>query len=118
MSELAREHSDCPSKDNGGHLGQVTRGSTIPEFETFLFSLDEGEICSQPIESRYGYHVARLLRREPGRDLPYETVRDRIDEYLRAAAWQTAVRHYLEVLIAGADVSGIDVPAPGSPLLQ
>ena len=49
---LAREHSDCPSKEAGGHLGQVTRGSTVPEFETYLCSLDEGETCSAPVDRK------------------------------------------------------------------
>lgn len=118
FADLARAHSDCPSKDQGGHLGQVTRGSTVPEFETFLFSLEEGEICAQPVESRYGYHIARLLHRSLGRDMPYETVRDRIADYLRESAWRNAVRHYIQVLLGRADIVGIEMAVPTSPLLQ
>ncbi|HTY70475.1 MAG TPA: peptidylprolyl isomerase [Alphaproteobacteria bacterium] len=118
FADLARTHSDCPSKDQGGHLGQVTRGSTVPEFETFLFSLDEGEICAQPVESRYGYHVLRLLHRSTGREMPYESVRERIADYLRESSWRTAVRHYIQVLLGRAAIDGIDMGGASSPLLQ
>ncbi len=115
---LAREHSDCPSKDMGGHLGQVTRGSTVPEFETYLCSLDEGELCPTPVESRYGIHIVRLLRREPGRDLPYEAVREKIAGYLRDHAWRMGVRQYLQVLAGQARIEGIELAAATSPLVQ
>ena len=51
---IARDCSACPSGANGGALGQVSRGDTVPEFETFLLALDEGEQCAAPIPSRYG----------------------------------------------------------------
>ena len=63
FAELARTQSDCESRANDGMLGQVTRGSTVPEFETFLFSLDAGELCPAPVASRYGFHVVRCLAR-------------------------------------------------------
>lgn len=115
---LAREHSDCPSKDSGGHLGQVTRGSTVPEFETYLCSLEDGEICASPVPSRYGIHVVRLLRREEGRELDYGTAREMIAGYLRDHAWQMGVRQYIQVLAGGARIEGIDIAAATSPLVQ
>lgn len=118
FAALAREHSDCPSKDQGGHLGQVTRGSTVPEFETYLCSLEEGELCPVPVESRYGVHVVRLLRRESGRDLPYETVRATIGDYLRDHAWHMGVRQYIQVLAGTARLEGIAIAAASSPLVQ
>ena len=115
---LAREHSDCPSKEAGGHLGQVTRGSTVPEFETYLCSLDEGETCSAPVPSRYGIHIVRLLRRDPGRDLDYPMVRETIADYLRDHAWQMGVRQYIQVLAGQARIEGVEFAAATSPLLQ
>ncbi len=118
FAALAREHSDCPSKGSGGHLGQVTRGSTVPEFETYLCSLDEGELCPTPVESRYGIHIVQLLRRETGRDMPYDAVREKIAEYLRDHAWRMGVRQYIQVLAGQARIEGIDLSAATSPLVQ
>lgn len=118
LADLAREHSDCPSASSGGHLGQLTRGSTVAEFETFLFSLDEGEICARPVESRYGFHVVRLLRRVEGRDLPFEHVQERIREYLQEAAWRRGVSQYIRLLAGGARIEGVDLEPSLSPLVQ
>ncbi|MGH6943202.1 MAG: peptidylprolyl isomerase, partial [Geminicoccaceae bacterium] len=83
FADLAKELSACSSAAQGGHLGQITRGQTVPEFETFLFSLEEGQISPVPVRTRYGYHVLRLDRRVEGRQLPLEAVDGKIAEYLR-----------------------------------
>ncbi|HAJ85305.1 MAG TPA: peptidylprolyl isomerase, partial [Pseudomonas sp.] len=54
FAELALQHSACPSKEQGGALGQISKGQTVPEFERQLFRLPVG-LCQQPLESRYGY---------------------------------------------------------------
>src|SRR3546814_13223891 len=87
---MARELSDCSSGKEGGNLGQITRGSAVPEFETFLFNLEVGQICPLPIKSRFGFHIARLDHRIEGRQLPVETVKDRIAESLAEQVWRRA----------------------------
>jgi peptidyl-prolyl cis-trans isomerase C len=118
FGSLAREHSDCPSRDQDGHLGQVSRGSTVSEFETFLFSLDEGEMCPEPVASRYGFHVVRLLRRERGRELPYDAVRGKIADLLVDHAWRMAVAQFLKILAGRARIEGIEIDRAQSPLVQ
>lgn len=118
FAALAREHSDCPSKSSDGHLGQVTRGSTVPEFETYLFSLDAGELCAQPVPSRYGIHIVRLLHREDGRELPYEHVRQAVADYLEESAYRNAVRQFVQILVGQASIEGIELQGAASPLVQ
>jgi peptidyl-prolyl cis-trans isomerase C len=108
---IARDHSDCASKSNDGMLGQITPGSTVPEFETFLFSLDAGETCPRPVASRYGLHIVRCLARAPGALLPYTHVRPRIADQLRALAWRRAVARFVAGLAARAELSGVDLQA-------
>jgi peptidyl-prolyl cis-trans isomerase C len=95
---IAKERSACPSGVSGGNLGQIGRGSTVPEFETFLFSLEEGEMCPQPVASRYGFHVVRLNRRAAGRVLPYASVRTRVVRAVEELAWRTAFAAHLRML--------------------
>ncbi len=102
FAAIARESSACPSGANGGSLGQVSRGTTVPEFETYLFALDEGELCAAPIPTRYGFHVARVDQRASGRPLPYDAVRIRIARQLEDKAYREAVSQYLRDLAAQA----------------
>ncbi len=107
---LAKERSACPSANQGGWLGQVVRGTTVPEFETFLFSLEEGETCAAPVPTRYGFHVVRLLRRADGRPLPYAAVRDQIARRLEERAYLEALRAHIEALAVRYAVEGLGVP--------
>ncbi len=115
---LARELSACSSAQNEGRLGQVTRGDTVAEFETFLVNLEEGQLCPVPVRSRYGVHVLRLDRRIDGRELPFEAVRERIADYLQTASWQRAVAQYIRILAGEAEIHGIDLGGARTPLVQ
>ena len=42
FKKLAAAHSACPSKKEGGSLGQLTGGQTVAEFERQVFPLPEG----------------------------------------------------------------------------
>jgi peptidyl-prolyl cis-trans isomerase C len=95
---IAKERSACPSGASGGHLGQIVRGSTVPEFETYLFSLEEGEMCPEPVASRYGFHVVRLNRRAAGRVLPFSAVRPRVARAVEDLAWRAAFADHLNSL--------------------
>ncbi len=118
FADLARDHSACPSGKQGGNLGQITRGSTVPEVETFLLQLEPGQLCPVPIRSRYGYHVLRLERRVKGRQLPFETAHEKIAAYLEERVWRQAVRQYISILAASAEIRGVDLKAATSPLVQ
>lgn len=118
FADMARELSDCTSGKEGGNLGQITRGSAVPEFETFLFNLEEGQICPLPIKSRFGFHIARLDRRIEGRQLPFEIVRDRIAGYLAEQVWRRAVGQYIALLTGQAEIRGIALQGATSLLVQ
>ncbi|MBL8710508.1 MAG: peptidylprolyl isomerase [Rhodospirillaceae bacterium] len=118
FTEMARQYSACPSKSDGGNLGQLARGDTVPEFETYLFSLHPGELCPVPIETRYGVHVIQLDRKALGVPLGFDDVHDRIAEYLKARSFHTAVRQYLLLLAGQAEIKGFEMEAAHSPLVQ
>jgi peptidyl-prolyl cis-trans isomerase C len=118
FAELARALSACPSAAQGGNLGQITRGQTVPEFETFLFNLEPGQICPLPVKTRFGYHILRLDRRVEGRQLPFEAVRNAIAEYMREHVWRRAVGQYLQLLVGQADIRGIELNGASTPLVQ
>lgn len=118
FGQFAREYSACSSKDNGGHLGQFASGTTVPEFETFLDGLEIGQLSPVPVPTRYGFHVLQLIQREPGRDLPYDSVQQHVADYLCESVFRTAVRQYIAMLAAEAEISGVALAGADSPLLQ
>lgn len=117
FTELALAHSACPSKEQGGALGQLSKGQTVPEFERQLFRQPQG-LVSQPLESRYGFHLVYVDQRIEGLQLPYEAVAQDIRRELYQRVWQKSVAQYLQTLVGAADIQGIQLAGADSPLLQ
>lgn len=109
FAALAAEHSACPSRANGGMLGQVASGDTVPEFEAALCAMAEGSISDTPVESRYGFHLIRLDARVRGEVLPFTAVLPQLREAREKADWVRASRAYVEELAAKTVVTGIDL---------
>ena len=117
FKKLAKTHSACPSKKEGGSLGQLTPGQTVAEFERQVFPLPEG-LAPHPIETRYGYHVVRIDRKVEGRLLEYSFVKEKISQYLKARVQRKAISQYIHHLSGEAKIEGIDLEESDSPLLQ
>ena len=115
--DLAQQYSACPSKEVAGSLGQITKGTTVPEFEKRLFSLPEG-LCEEPITSRYGHHIVRIDHCTACEPLPYEAVRVKIENYLNHQVYTRAVSGYIKILVGEAKIEGIDMGVDSTPLVQ
>jgi peptidyl-prolyl cis-trans isomerase SurA len=62
FAELARRHSQGPSREQGGELGWVRRGGGfVEEFEDAVFALPPG-LISEPVETEFGYHLILVER--------------------------------------------------------
>ena len=72
FADLAKKNSQDPgSAQNGGDLGFVVRGQTVPNFEKFVFSAKVNEI-SDLVTTEYGYHIIQVLQKEAARVKPFE----------------------------------------------
>ncbi|OGH61067.1 MAG: hypothetical protein A2848_02855 [Candidatus Magasanikbacteria bacterium RIFCSPHIGHO2_01_FULL_50_8] len=100
FATLARENSDDSSAADGGDLGVIERGLTVPEFESAAFALKKGEV-SGIVESEFGFHIIKVDDVKKNKKGEVETVRarhilfkfkpvtDSVEEYLKAArVWQ------------------------------
>lgn len=65
FATLAKEHSDGPSKTQGGDLGMLGRVAMVPSFARWAFSLSPGKI-SPVFASPYGYHILKVTERNKG----------------------------------------------------
>ncbi len=131
FSELARKNSDDKaSARQGGILPKlVTRGTLVKPFEDVAFALQPGEL-SGVVETQYGYHIIKLISRQPETVPPFEQVKARILEKLTKDFQDTnhkeyVVRFYpkpdafnlgmINALTGGAGALGVPNAPPPSP---
>ncbi len=94
---LARANSDdTGSALNGGDLGWVNPGDTVPAFEREMDALSPGEI-SQPFESPFGWHILQVTERRQ-QDTTDELIQLRAKEALRLRKAEQAKQLWLQRL--------------------
>jgi peptidyl-prolyl cis-trans isomerase D len=83
FAEVAKKNSQDPgSAPNGGELGFIVRGQTVPEFEKFIFSAKPKEI-SDIVTTQYGYHIIQVEEKEPARVKPFDEVKESLAEQIK-----------------------------------
>ena len=111
FSEVAKEHSDCPSASRGGDLGTFPKGRMVPEFEAAAFSQEPGEI-GEIVETQFGFHVIKVLERNEAGDVPREQVEDMLKNRKR----QETMKAYIDELKAQADIKDYRPKKPQTPM--
>ncbi|WP_028206004.1 peptidylprolyl isomerase [Paraburkholderia nodosa] len=62
FAKFARTYSQDGSASQGGDLGWISPGETVPEFERAMNTLQDGQL-SEPVRTEYGYHLIQVLGR-------------------------------------------------------
>ena len=83
FEEAAKAHSTCPSGQNGGSLGDFTRGQMVPEFDEACFTMEVGELRG-PIKTQFGYHLIRLNDKKEAALVPFEGIKEELRARLTA----------------------------------
>lgn len=96
FAEIARLNSADASAAQGGNLGWIFPGDTVPEFERGMDALKAGEI-SQPVKSPFGWHLVQVLERRTG-GLPAERLRFLARQALRERKSDEAYQEWLRQL--------------------
>lgn len=118
FAELVTAYSDCPSKSVKGDLGQLTPSQTIPEFEKAVFSHRNTGLVPFVIESRYGFHIVRVNQYIAGRQLPYNLVKDKIQEYLKERVSRKSLSQFMHRMVAEADIQGFTFNTDQTTIMQ
>lgn len=83
FAELAKKNSEDPgSAQNGGDLGYLVKGQTVPEFEKTAFSAKPKDI-SDVVTTEYGYHIIQVTEKEAARIRPFDEVKENIATELK-----------------------------------
>ncbi len=62
FQELAKKFSNCPSKRNGGDLGEFNKGDMVPAFDKAVFNCELLQPYG-PVKTQFGYHIIKVLYR-------------------------------------------------------
>ena len=86
FAALAKKYSQDPgSAEQGGDLGCIGRGETVPNFEEAVFNAEQGEIVG-PVETEFGYHVIEVTDIQEEATQPLSEVEAQIRDQLTTEA--------------------------------
>ncbi len=81
FAELARQYSEGPSASRGGDLGTFPARRMVRPFADAAFAMQVGDI-SEPVRTRFGWHIIKVEDKTPARLIPFEEVREEIERAL------------------------------------
>jgi len=111
FADLAGKNSDDPgSKTQGGELGWLDRGRTVPEFDKTAFALSPGQ-TSDVIKTQFGYHILQVEEKKTAHLRPLSDVKAEIVPVLEQQRVGAAEQTFASQLAADAKKNGIEKAA-------
>lgn len=86
------ESDDTGTGDQGGDLGALERGNTVPEFDQAAFSQPVGEV-GEPVKTQFGYHLIRVDSRGPK---SFEEMRAQVEQRIKPEQGQKLVEELVK----------------------
>src|SRR5579862_8712184 len=108
---LAEKYSEDPgSAKQGGSLGWIGRGQTVPEFEKTALSLPKGQ-TSDLVKSSYGFHIIRVDDKQDAHTKSLDEVKAEIEPIIKHQKAQQIAQKHAEDLLKQARANGLDAAA-------
>ena len=96
FDSLARQSSHDPvTADSGGRLGDFLVAGLAPPFDKVVAGMDSGNL-SEPVLSEHGYHIIKVLSKQPEKTLSYLELQDNIRNYLYQQRLGERLETYLD----------------------
>lgn len=106
FADLAKKYSDDPgSAKEGGSLGWIGKGRTVPEFEKAAFSLPKGG-TSDLVKSSYGFHIIHVDDKQDAHLKPLDEVKAQIEPILKQQKAAQAAQREADQLLSQARANG------------
>ena len=96
FEDMARQYSEDGSANNGGDLGWVNPGDTVPQFEKVMNELKPIQI-SEPVRTPFGWHIIQVLDRRE-QDMSKEAARLKARQEIRARKSEEAYQDWIREL--------------------
>jgi peptidyl-prolyl cis-trans isomerase D len=114
FEDLAKKYSEDPgSAKEGGSLGWIGKGRTVPEFEKAAFSQPIGQI-GDLVKSSYGFHIIRVDARQDAHMKTLDEVKAEIEPILKQQKAQQVAQKDANDLLELAQKIGLDAAAAAS----
>src|ERR1022692_1609720 len=111
LEDLAKKYSEDPgSAKQGGSLGWIGKGQTVPEFEKSAFSLPKGQI-SELVKSSYGFHIILVDEKQEAHMKTLDEVKAEIEPVLKHQKGQQIAQQKADALLKQARAQGLDAAA-------
>jgi peptidyl-prolyl cis-trans isomerase D len=111
FEDLAKKYSEDPgSAKQGGSLGWIGRGRTVPEFEKAAFSQPIGQV-GDLVKSSYGFHIIRVDARQDAHMKTLDEVKSEIAPILKQQKVQQVAQKAADDLLQLAQKKGLDAAA-------
>ena len=111
LEDLAQKYSEDPgSAKQGGSLGWIGKGQTVPEFEKAAFSLPKGQ-TSDLVKSSYGFHIIRVDEKQEAHVKTLDEVKAEIEPIIKHQKGQQIAQQQAEALLKRAQAQGLDAAA-------
>ena len=115
FAEMAGVHSDCPSKAQGGDLGEFEKGQMVPEFETAAFAQEVGAV-GQTVKTQFGYHIIKVNAKKEAKTLEYAEVQKDLTARLFQEGKSAKMGSYVEGLRESAKIEQPTAPVGSAPV--
>jgi len=111
FADLAKKYSDDPgSAKNGGSLGFIGKGRTVPEFEKAAFSLPKGG-TSDLVQSSYGFHIIHVDDKQDAHVKSVDEIKGQIEPLIKQQKAGQAAQAAAAELLSQARSSSLEKAA-------